>query len=250
MDSKKCVFITGSAKRLGRACALRFAQRGYDIILHYHTSEDRAFQTAEEIRQFGANITIVHGDISNEKDINDIFTSISEQGIVPSIVVNNAGVFPDKVPLRDIEMSLWDEIYHINLRSQFLISREFVRIAENSSSNDVFRIINISSLGGIETWKNRAPYNVSKSGVIQLTKSLASELAPKFAVNCVCPGAISQPDDFAEQDNGLVSLHRIPMQRFGTADDIFDAIYFFSTCSPYITGQILTVDGGYHLSRT
>lgn len=247
---RKYVLITGSAKRLGRACALRFAQRGYNIILHYHTSADRALLTAEELRRFGVNVIIVHGDISDEQEIIGIFHSLAEQGILPSIVVNNAGIFPEKMVIRDIDMSLWDEIYHINLRSQFLVAREFVRLVESYLLDDVLRIINISSLGGRETWKNRAPYNVSKSGVIQLTKSLASELAPKFAVNCVCPGAISQPDDFAEQDNGLVPLSRIPMQRYGTADDIFDAIYFFSTCSPYITGQILTVDGGYHLSRT
>ncbi|HRE56531.1 MAG TPA: SDR family NAD(P)-dependent oxidoreductase [Candidatus Kapabacteria bacterium] len=247
---KQWVLITGSAKRLGRACALRYAEKGYSIILHFHMSEERAHQTANELRQMGTDVIVVKGNLTKESDCVQIFEKLEALQCIPRIIVNNAGVFPEKLMLKDMESTYWDETYNINLRSQLLVSREFVRLVERTRAKGDFRIILISSLGGRETWKYRTAYNVSKSGVIQLAKSLASELAPKFTVNCICPGAISQPDDFSEQDSGLIPIHRIPMERYGNADDIFDAIYFFSTCSPYITGQILTVDGGYHLSRT
>ncbi len=248
--SKPWVLITGSARRLGRATALRYAERGYSIVLHYHSSEQRVHTTAKEVRELGAEVVIVYGDISKEDDCILIFETLEQLQCIPMIIVNNAGVFPEKINLKDMDSTYWEATYNINLRAQLFIAREFVRLIDRIAHKGIFRIINIASLGGIETWKYRTAYNVSKSGVIQLTKSLASELAPKFIVNCICPGAISQPNDFSEQDAGLVPIQRIPMGRYGDADDIFDAIYFFSTCSPYITGQILTVDGGYHLSRT
>ena len=248
--NKPWVLITGSARRLGRATALRYAERGYSIVLHYHSSEERVHTTAKEVRELGAEVVIVYGDISKEDDCILIFETLEQLQCIPMIIVNNAGVFPEKINLKDMDSTYWETTYNINLRAQLFIAREFVRLIERIAHKGIFRIINIASLGGIETWKYRTAYNVSKSGVIQLTKSLASELAPKFIVNCICPGAISQPNDFSKQDAGLVPIQRIPMGRYGDADDIFDAIYFFSTCSPYITGQILTVDGGYHLSRT
>lgn len=247
----KTVLITGSARRLGRAFALEFAQKGWNIVLHHHASPERAEQTLHEILSYNVRAIILKGDLRVEQDIVRFMDEAFEKMGSIDVLVNNAGVFHDPYTLENTSTELWDSVNDVNTKAQFLTAREFVRKTKivESDNGILKRIINIASLGGIETWKKRISYNVSKSGSIHLTKSLAVELAPSFSVNCICPGAIIQPDDFAEQDAGLIPEKRIPMLRYGTASDIFDALYFFSTCSPYITGQIMIIDGGYHLSR-
>ena len=106
----------------------------------------------------------------------------------------------------------------------------------------------MASLGGTEVWKNRTPYNVSKAGVIQLTKSLARDLAPLVSVNCISPGTIEIKNE-SPSEPLRISNERIPFLRFGNIDDIFDAVNFFATASQFITGNNLIVDGGYSLSR-
>jgi 3-oxoacyl-[acyl-carrier protein] reductase/pteridine reductase len=115
------------------------------------------------------------------------------------------------------------------------------------------RIINISSIGGVNIFKNRIDYNISKSAVIRLTEVLAKELAPNISVNCICPGIVDFGDDailiaprrFSESK--IPSKNKIPMQRYANIDDIFDAIYFFASSSHYITGQVLNITGGMEL---
>lgn len=247
----KTVLITGSARRLGRAFALDYAKKGWNIVLHHHDSLQRSQQTLGDVLSYNVKAITVQGDLRDEEQIIGFMSDAFVRMGSIDVLINNAGVFPQQYALEETSSELWDSVYDVNTKAQFLTSREFVRNvkAHGTENGNVNRIINIASLGGIETWKKRTSYNVSKSGSIQLTKSLAAELAPDFAVNCICPGAIAQPDDFSEQDVGLISENRIPMLRHGTSGDIFDGLYFFSTCSPYITGQIMIIDGGYHLSR-
>lgn len=248
----KSVLITGSARRLGRFFAVEFAKKGWNIIIHHHSSEERAKDTLAEILNLGVNACVISADLIDEKQIVELVDrSFDFMGSI-DVLVNNAGIYPSAYSLEDTETKIWDDTHSVNLRAQFLITREFVKNSKKNileKDQSVKHIVNIASLGAIETWKKRTSYNVSKSGVIQLTKSLALELAPNFCVNSVCPGAIVQPHDYAPQDEGLISVSRIPMQRHGEPGDVFDAVYFFSSCSPYITGQSITVDGGYHLSR-
>src|SRR5690606_4446286 len=139
--------------------------------------------------------------------------------------------------------SLIDDTFDVNLKGELFTSQRFSQLAKPNS-----RIINIASLGALEIWKGRVPYHISKSALLHLTKAMAVELAPNISVNCVCPGAIHIPEEPAE-DSSLISTDKIPMKRYGNVDDIFDAVYFFATCSAYITGQNIIVDGGYHYSR-
>jgi NAD(P)-dependent dehydrogenase (short-subunit alcohol dehydrogenase family) len=123
------------------------------------------------------------------------------------------------------------------------MSKEFAKIVTKQA-----RIINISSLGGINIWKDRIDYNVSKSALIQLTKVLARALAPQISVNVVCPGYIDLSEHKSKNENKeKMSLQKIPMNRYGTVEDVFEAVYFFSSCSQFITGQVLIVDGGQSL---
>lgn len=240
----KTVLITGSARRLGRSMALNFADSGWDVIIHHHSSDERASATESEIIGNGRKVYIVKADIRNTSDIKNMFDAISDNFSFPNLLINNSGIFPERKSINEISDEFWNNAINTNLSSVFNCSREFSYRAESGS-----RIINIASLGAFQIWKNRIPYNVSKAGVITLTKALARELAPEILVNSVSPGSILMADDPSPNDKYMISSDRIPMRRLGNTDDIFSAIYFFATCSMYITGQNINVDGGFHLNN-
>jgi NAD(P)-dependent dehydrogenase (short-subunit alcohol dehydrogenase family) len=236
------VLITGSGKRIGRGLALRFAKDGWDVIIHYYTSEKSAKDTQKEIHDLGRKSILIKSDIRDEVQVISSFKDAVAKIGVPDVLINNAAVFPPQSSIDELDAEQWDDVMNINLRSAFYFCKIFSQYAKENS-----RIINISSLGGIKIWKQRIPYNVSKAGLIQLTKALAKELAPDIAVNSICPGAIMIENEPSENDKFLVPKSNIPMKRHGNVDDIYDAAYFFATCSKYITGQILCIDGGLSL---
>jgi NAD(P)-dependent dehydrogenase (short-subunit alcohol dehydrogenase family) len=238
------VLITGAGKRIGKHLALLFADRGFDVAIHYNSSEEGAKKTSKEIMSKGRKSIIVGADLRISEQIEVAFNRVFDEFGIPDVLINNAGIFPHKTALNELTIELWDSVLNINCRSQMLCSKVFSKVAKKGS-----KIVNFASLGGLEVWEQRIHYNVSKAGVIHLTKALARELAPKISVNCVCPGSIFMPDDTSVNDNFLLPENRIPMKRWGNVKDIFDAVYFFSTCSEFITGQILCVDGGYHNLR-
>lgn len=190
------------------------------------------------------NVFLIESDFENVNHSIETFEKFFLNDFVPCVLVNNAGIYPNYKKIQEIDEETFDKTIAINLKSYLFISKTFAKYAPEGS-----RIINIGSLGGVETWRGRIPYNISKSGVIQLTFSLAKELAPKITVNCVNPGFIHFPEEPNNIDSTPPPVDKIPMKRYGTILDIFDAVYFFSTCSPYITGQVISVDGGYHLDR-
>jgi len=231
------VIITGSAKRLGRGLAIEFAKKGWSIILHYNSSQDEAMRTAEQIRAFGVKVFPIQFDLSNYQAIEEGFEMIKAEFSFPNVLINNAGIFPPLTTLQDITPESWDSIMKVNLNAHLYTSKFFTKYAADNS-----RIINIASVGGLEVWKHRIPYNVSKAGVIKLTKVLAKELAPRFSVNSICPGTIT-----FEEEPVTESAEKYPMKRFATVSDLFDAAYFFATATNYITGQNICVDGGFTL---
>ncbi|MFC2130718.1 SDR family NAD(P)-dependent oxidoreductase [Bacteroidota bacterium] len=238
------VFITGSGRRMGKGLAIEFARKQWDVAVNYNESKTDALKTVEEIRSLGVQSIAVKADVRDIQEMERAFeTAVNELG-KPDVLVNNAGIFPPQKNLDEISVEFWDNTMNVNLRGEFFASQVFSKFAAAGS-----RIINISSLGGLEVWKHRIPYNVSKAAVIQLTKALARELAPVLSVNAVCPGAILINDDPSETDTSLIDINKIPMKRYGNTQDIFEAVYFFATCSGYITGQVITVDGGYHDAR-
>lgn len=239
------VLITGSGRRIGRGLAIEFARQGWDIIIHFNKSMVLAEETKKYIEHnFGVKVYLLESDLLKINETVKTFEKFFQEKFVPKVLVNNAGIFPQYTQIQDLNEELFDQTITINLKSYLFISKVFAKYAEEGS-----KIINIGSLGGIETWKGRIPYNISKSGVIQLTRSLAKELAPKISVNCVNPGTILIPEEPNNIDSAPLPIERIPMKRFGTILDLFDAVYFFATCSNFITGQTISVDGGYHLDR-
>ncbi|MFP4529374.1 MAG: SDR family NAD(P)-dependent oxidoreductase [Candidatus Kapaibacterium sp.] len=238
------VFITGSGRRIGKALAMKFADKGYDVAVHYNNSREGAEDAASQIRAMGRSASVVTGDVRSEDQMRSALTRAATELGGIDVLVNNAGVFPPPTPISELSVEEWDRVLNINLRGEMICSKIFAGMAVDGA-----RIINFASLGALEIWKHRIQYNVSKAGVVQLTRALARELAPRISVNCVAPGAILVPDEPNIHESEMAPARKIPMNRYGTPDDIFDAVYFFATCSSYITGQTIAVDGGYHYAH-
>lgn len=226
------ILITGGGKRMGAELAQKFHSKGWEVIITYNNTapqEQNYFK-----KTFKCNL-------NSSDEIKNLFIQLKAENLIPDVLLNNAGVFPKKASLQDLDEAIWDDAMDINLKSHYLTSQGFQKIAEQG------RIINIASLGGLEIWNQRIPYNVSKAAAIRLTEVLAREMAPNFSVNCICPGTILLGGEPIEPVQNTES--KVPMGRHGNIDDMFDLIYFFSTASKYITGQIVNVDGGYSLVK-
>lgn len=242
------VLITGGARRIGRNLAIRFAERGYDVGFTYHTSLEKAESTLKDLRAIGISAEMQRCNVTVDSELNQAIESLAQRLDVPDVIVSNAGVFPPRRSMEDLTPSVLHETFDINTVPLLTIAKSYNRIRHKSAKNPG-RIVSISSLGAFEIWKERVDYNVSKASLVVLVKALARMLAPYIVINSVAPGAIKIAEEPTEAENNLVAVQKIPAGRYGTADDIFDAVWFFASCSPYITGQIVSVDGGLSLSH-
>lgn len=228
---------------MGKGLALLFAGKGWDVAITYNRSAEGAFDVQTHIQSMGQKCEIASVDVRKRKEIELAFDYFSSKIGKPDVLINNAAMFPANVPFRELPEDNWNNTINNNLNSVYLVSQVFLSHAATPG-----RIINIASLGGIEVWKGRAAYHASKAAVIHLTHAMALELAPDVAVNAISPGTIVFSDE-APPEPVTPSESRIPMERYGTIKDIFDAANFFATCTTFITGQNIIVDGGYALKR-
>jgi NAD(P)-dependent dehydrogenase (short-subunit alcohol dehydrogenase family) len=235
------VLVTGSGKRLGRGLAIEFAKLGWDIIIHYNNSQESAAKTVEEIKSYGVHCISFGADIRQVSELEAGFENAVNEIGYPDVLVNNAAIYPELNHLDTTDYQLWNDVINTNLTGYFAMSKIFSANAKSGS-----HIINIASMGAFRIWKGRIPYNVSKAGVLQLTKALALDLAPNIAVNSVSPGSISIPDEPPTEELAL-KIDSIPMKRYGNINDVFEAVNFFASSSLYITGQNICIDGGYNL---
>jgi len=238
------VFITGGARRLGRGLALAFAEQGWNTAFSYFSSEDKSKTTFDEIISRGVKTYKFKADLRDYNSIETGFSKMISDFQTPDVIINNAGIFPPKQILDQIDVSEWNNIMNSNLNSVFHVSKIFSKYAKPNSA-----IINIASIGAFEIWSGRIPYHVSKSAVIQLTKALARELAPRITVNCVSPGTINISDEPDEKHVPIINESKTPMKRNAKINDVFDACFFFAEKRGFITGENLIVDGGYNLTR-
>jgi NAD(P)-dependent dehydrogenase (short-subunit alcohol dehydrogenase family) len=238
----KNVIITGSGKRLGKHLALNFAKNGYNVVIQYNSSSESAKETHQEILNLGVDSIMIKADLRNADELQQLFVSATEHYGKLDVLVNSAAVLPREMAVSEISETEWNAVMNVNLKAYLFAGQQFAKYAADSA-----KIINIASLGGQEIWRNRLLYNVSKAGVLQLTKALAREFAPNIAVNSVSPGIVAIPDEPSENDT--LNPKRIPFGRYATPEEVFEAVYFFAECSNYITAQNLNVDGGYHDAR-
>ncbi len=231
--SGKVVLITGAAKRIGRGIALRLAEEGARVAIHYHFSEEEARRTAADC----GGAPLFRADFENVAEIRRMFAEVREQlGRVDGLV-NNAARFTSFDPLKITEQD-WDFIHSVNLKAVFFCCQQAAVLMRDTGEG---RIVNISSLGGIRPWATHAHYCASKAGVIMLTRALAKAFAPEITVNSVAPGVIPF-EDIDEEGRRLLAV--TPAGRGGTPAEIADAVVYFLKASNFVTGQVLAVDGG------
>ena len=233
----KVALVTGAAKRIGRSVALRLASEGADVVVNYRGSKREADEVVAEIAAMGRRAVAVQADVARRADVTAMFAAVENEFGRLNILVNNAGMF-FSAKFEDLTEEQWDRILDTNLKSQFLCCQAAAPLLRRSGEG---RIVNFASLGGLLAWSSYTHYCVSKAGVIMLTRCLARALAPDITVNAVAPGTISFEGDAPELAEDFV--RRAPLQRTGTAKDIDDAVVFL-TQSPFITGQVIVVDGG------
>ena len=234
--------VTGAGRGIGRAIALKFAAEGADVVCVSRTRENSEKVTSE-IRTFGRKAWAFAVDVADSNAVNAAAEKILAGCGKIDILVNNAGVTRDGLLMRMSDAD-WDAVLDTNLKGAFLVTKAFFRAFAKQRAG---RIINVSSVIGLIGNPGQANYAASKAGLIGFTQSVARELASRgVTVNAIAPGFIEtdMTSDLGEELKANI-LRAIPMGKFGAADDIADAALFLaSPAARYITGQVLTVDGG------
>ncbi len=229
----RVVLITGAAKRIGRGIALRLAREGARVAIHYQHSEAEARSTAAEC----GGAPIFRANLENVNEIETLFDAVHMHFGRIDGLVNNAARFT-RINALQVTEADWDSIHSVNLKAVFFCCQQ---AAKRMLAGEGGRIVNISSLGGLHPWAEHAHYCASKAGVVMLTQALAKAFAPKVTVNSVAPGVIP----FGLYDDRITRLiAATPAGRAGTADEIAEAVVYFLAASTFVTGQILSVDGG------
>ena len=233
----KACLITGGALRLGRASALALAQAGADVAITFRTSTREAQRTVVDLSSFGTRAFALHCDVTDEASVKSMMKEAGRELGRIDILVNNAANY-ETAEFERLTTRQWDAMFASNTRGPFLVAREALPLLRAAKG----RIINIGSLGGIKPWATHAHYCAAKAAVHMLTQVMAKSWAPDVAVNCVAPGWIEM-----EEEKGIDAKHfaaKTPMGRNGAAEDVAEAVLYFATSANFITGQILTVDGG------
>ena len=236
--------VTGASRGIGAVIAQRLAQDGAKVAVNYQASEAAAAQVVAAINAAGGAAISLAGDVSQEEAAQALVKQTVAQWGRIDILVNNAGITRDRLLLRMTPQD-WDEVLQVNLRGAFLCTKYVMPQLIRQRSG---RIVNISSVIGLSGNPGQANYAAAKAGLIGFTKATAREVASRnITVNALAPGFIDSGGMVAEmsEEARRQVLTRIPMERFGSAEDVAAAVAFL--CGPgagYITAQVLTIDGG------
>ena len=236
--------ITGASVRIGEAIAKRLFEGGYNLILHYRNSQEKAEALAAEFNSVRPDSAmLVSGHLDDSSEIMQIISYVNETknlfGGRLDVLVNSASMFYP-TPMSEASILQWDELVNTNLRAPFLLAQGF---AETLKANNGC-IVNITDIYGDRPLEEHPIYSMTKAGLISLTKSLAKELAPEVRTNAISPGAILWPEREAnDTDYHAKILAQVPLNRLGRVENISETVWFLVT-NDYINGQIIAIDGG------
>jgi pteridine reductase len=236
----RTVLITGGARRVGAHIARALHAAGANLVIHCHRSRREADSLAAELELARPGSTAaLSADLLDLAQLPPLVRATCDRFGTLDVLINNASSFYP-TPLGSIEPKQWDDLMGTNLRAPTFLAQ--AAAAELRRSRGL--LLNIVDIHGIRPLREHTVYSTAKAGLIMLTRSLARELAPEVRVNAIAPGPVLWPEAGIEQDRKQKILEQTPMHRAGSPDDIARAVLFFACDAPFITGQILAVDGG------
>lgn len=234
----KTALVTGAAKRLGRALVLALAENGTNVVIHYHRSALEAAALLAEIQALGVKGWLIQADLADPRHIERLFDEAVTQAGPIDILINNASIWPQET-LWEVSAESFQEAMRVHTLAPLILSRGFAR------QNRPGHIVNVLDTRITSYDKGHAAYHLSKRSLLTLTRMMALEMAPAVAVNAIAPGLILPPE--GQDETYLQRLsHTNPLNRHGDPRDVTEAVLFLLR-SGFITGQILYVDGGYHM---
>jgi pteridine reductase len=230
--------ITGGAVRIGRAITLALAGAGMRVVVHYNRSSGPAEMLVEQIREGGGEAVAIGGDLSRHAEVERVAREAEEAFGWIDVLVNNASVFPEEA-LDAVDEALWDHTLAVNLKAPFFLTRALgARMRERGEGV----VINMVDLAGMQTWSRYAAHAVSKAGLVHLTKVAARALAPEVRVVGIAPGTVLPPEDLPAEEIERLARGTL-LGTIGSPEDVARAVLYLID-APFVTGEILVVDGG------
>ncbi|RYE26144.1 MAG: 3-oxoacyl-ACP reductase FabG [Sphingobacteriales bacterium] len=238
----KYALVTGGSRGIGRACCVKLADLGYSVLINYKGNQTAAEETATLVREKGVQAETMMFDVSNKQEVENTLGKWMEahKEDIVEVLINNAGVRQDTL-LMSMTNEQWDSVMGTSLQGMYNVTKQ---VLNPMLLNRYGRIINMVSLSGLKGMPGQVNYSAAKAGMIGATKALAQEIAKRnITVNAIAPGFIKT--DMTEELNEKELVNMIPMKRFGNADEVADLVGFLaSPKSSYITGQVVSINGG------
>lgn len=244
MDMRgKTAVVTGGAVRVGKAISLMLAQHGANVVVNYHSSAAEAEITVAEAQAYGVDAVAIQADVSDLDSVNRLAAAVGARFGGVDILVNNAGYFGrTRIPTDDI--ATWQRVTRISIDGAFYMANSLVPSMRTRGGGV---IVNIVDLSAWTPWRGFTAHAVGKAGLLALTRQLALELAPAIRVNAVTPGPVLPPLDYSPARVAAVARKTL-LDRWGEAADVALAVRYLIEAD-YVTGEILTVDGGERLAQ-
>lgn len=239
----RTVFISGSSRGIGKACALEFARNGWNVVINCRNSQDALEEVKNEITSYGVRCLALAGDVGNYDTVKDFIQKIQSEFQTLDVLINNAGI--SKIGLfQDMNPDEWSDILNTNLTSVYNCCSQTIPLM---LANGHGKIINISSVWGVAGASCEVAYSATKGGINALTQALGKELAPSnIQVNAIACGAIdTEMNQFLEPEDREALIEEIPSCRMGKAEEVARFAYSLATDHAYLTGQVIKLDGGW-----
>jgi pteridine reductase len=238
----RVALVTGAGRRVGRALAIALGARGMHVIVHYHSSSAGADETVRLIVRAGGRADAVRADLADTREAERLVDqALALRGSL-DVLVNSAAVMR-RTPLGETSAHEWDEMFALNVRAPYFLSQRAAPALRAARGN----IVNIADLAAFETWPAYVPHGITKSAVVQMTRALARVLAPEVRVNAIAPGVVLLPEGWSHDDAERLRA-TTPLGRLGSPEDVAGAMLYLLDAG-YVTGEVITVDGGRHVRR-